>query len=353
MRRRVPLVATLLLFSLVLAACSDDPTTDATGSPGSDETPSPAEAGGTITIYSGRDEEFVGTLFDDFTAATGIEADVRYGDSAELAAQILEEGDGSPADVFFAQDAGSLGAIAEAGLFAELPQEVLDRVEPRFRSDDGLWVGTSGRGRVLVYNVDAVSEDELPGSIFDLTDPSWKGRIGLPPTNSSFQAQVAAMIETEGADATREWLEGIMANEPVFYEDNGATTRAVGAGEIDAGLVNHYYKYEVEAEDGELPIANHYFSPGDPGSFINTAGVGILASAPNADGAQAFVDHLTGEPGQTFVAEDSWEYPVAPGYEPSVDIIPLEDFQGPDLDLSALGARLPEALQLLAEVGMI
>ena len=350
-RRRVPFVATLLALAFLLAACTDDPTTDTTEPVGTET--SAAAPSGTITVYSGRDEEFVGTLFDDFTEATGVEVDVRYGDSAELAATILEEGDASPADVFFAQDAGSLGAVAEGGLFAELPAEIVDRVDTRFRSDDSLWVGSSGRGRVLVYNTEALSEDDLPGSILDLTDPAWEGRIGLPPTNSSFQAHVAAMIDTEGTDATREWLEGIMANDPVFYEDNGATTRAVGAGEIDAGLVNHYYKYEVEAEDGELPIENHYFAAGDPGAFVNTAGVGVLASAANPEGAQAFVDHITGEPGQTWVSEDSWEYPVVAGYEPSVELLPLAEFQGPEVDLSTLGARLPEALDLLAQVGMI
>jgi iron(III) transport system substrate-binding protein len=347
-RHRSTSVAISFALCLVLAACSDgdDPTIQPTG--GS----SPEEAG-TITVYSGRDEEFVGSLFDDFTETTGIEVEVRYGDSAELAATILEEGDASPSDVFFAQDAGSLGAVAEAGLFSELPAEIVERVEPRFRSEDGLWVGTSGRGRVAVYNTEALAEGDLPSSIEGFTDPSWRGRIGLPPTNSSFQAHVAAMIESEGVDWTRDWLEGIMANEPVFYEDNGSTTRAVAAGEIDAGLVNHYYKFEVEAEDGALPIANHYFEAGDPGSFVNSAGVGILAGSQNETQAEAFVDYLTGDPGQTWVSEDSWEYPVVDGYEPSVEILPLAEFQGPEVDLSTLGARLPEALELLAQVGMI
>jgi iron(III) transport system substrate-binding protein len=334
-------LAILPMLGLVAAACGDG------GSAGS------GDVDATLTVYSGRDEEFVKTLFDDFTSATGIEVDVRYGDSAELAAAILEEGDASPADVFWSQDAGSLGVVAEAGLFAELDQEILDRVEPRFRSDDGLWVGTSGRGRVAVYNTEVLSDGELPSSILDLADPEWRGRIGLPPTNSSFQAHVAAMIESIGEDRTRRWLEGIVANEPRYYEDNGATTRAVAAGEIDIGLVNHYYKYEVEAEDGSLPIANHYFAPGDPGSFVNCAGVGILASSDRPEAAARFVEFLTGEPGQTFVAEDSWEYPVVPGYEPSVDVLPLSEFRGPDLELSRLGESLPRALDLLAQVGMV
>lgn len=337
------LLAALLILA---AACGDD-----AGSGADDEADS--EGSRTLTIYSGREEEFVAPLFDRFGSDTGIELDVRYGDSAELAATILEEGDSSPADVFFSQDAGSLGALAEAGLLAPIDQEILDRVEPRFRSAEGLWVGTSGRGRVAVYNTEMVDPSDLPDSILGFADPRWEGRVGLPPTNSSFEAHVAAMLIALGEDETRAFLEGLIDNGVRFYEDNASTTRAVAAGEVQVGLVNHYYKYEVEAEDGSLPIANHYFAEGDAGAFINAAGVGILASSPNAANARAFVDYVTGESGQTFVAEDTWEYPVVAGYEPSVDVIGLDEFVGPEVDLSRLGERLPEALNLLAEVGLV
>jgi iron(III) transport system substrate-binding protein len=331
-------------LALVSASCGDDG--GASGSP---------DEGGSITVYSGREEEFVAPLFEQFEVDTGIRVDVRYGDSAELAATIVEEGDASPADVFFSQDAGSLGAVAEAGLFSEIDPEILGRVEERFRSPEGLWVGTSGRGRVAVYNTEALDASELPVSILDFADPRWEGRIGLPPTNSSFQAHVAAMMLTIGEGPTRDWLEGLMANGVRFYEDNAATTRAVATGEIEVGLVNHYYKFEVEAEDGSLPIANHYFETGDPGSFVNTAGVGILASAEHAEAARTFVDYATGEAGQTWVATETWEYPVAPGHDPSVDILAINRFVGPEsqVDLSDLGPALPGALQLLAEVGMV
>ena len=336
----------VLLLLIAAAACGGDEPLDTPTTRGGDP-------GQTLTVYSGREEEFVAPLFDAFTQDTGVPVEIRYGDSAELAATIVEEDDASPADVFFSQDAGSLGAVGEAGLLSTIDDAILERVEERFRSDDGSWVGTSGRGRVAVFNTDLVDPADLPASIFDLADPEWKGRLGLPPTNSSFQAHVAAMIVSEGEDATRAFLEGLIDNEVVSYEDNGATTRAVAAGEIEVGLVNHYYKYEVEAEDGALPLANHYFAAGDPGAFVNAAGVGILASTAHPDEAARFVEYVTGEPGQTFVAEDTWEYPVAPGYEPSVDILPLEDFQGPDVDLSSLGTALPQALALLAEVGMV
>jgi iron(III) transport system substrate-binding protein len=331
-------------LALVPASCGDDG--GATGSP---------DEGGSLTVYSGREEEFVAPLFEQFEGDTGVRVDVRYGDSAELAATIVEEGDASPADVFFSQDAGSLGAVAEAGLFSEIDPEILGRVEERFRSPEGLWVGTSGRGRVAVYNTEALDASELPASILDFANPRWEGRIGLPPTNSSFQAHVAAMMLTIGEGPTRDWLEGLMANGVRFYEDNAATTRAVATREIEVGLVNHYYKFEVEAEDGSLPIANHYFETGDPGSFVNTAGVGILASAEHAEAARTFVDYATGEAGQTWVATETWEYPVSPGHEPSVDILAISRFVGPEsqVDLSDLGPALPGALQLLAEVGMV
>ena len=340
---RLRLAPLIVGIALLGAACSD---------------PAPADPGGepeeqTLTIYSGREEEFVGALFEQFEADTGITLEVRYGDSAELAATILEEGEASPADVFLSQDAGSLGAVAAESLFIELPTEIVDRVDERFRSAEGLWVGTSGRGRVAAYNTDALTDADLPDSILGFTDPEWKGRIGFPPTNSSFQAFVAAMIELEGEDATRSFLEGLVANEPELYEDNGATTRAVAAGEIDVGFVNHYYIYEVAAEDGEIPVANHFFTGGDPGALVNSAGAGILATAENPDAAHTLIEYLTGDEGQTYFAEETWEYPVVDGFEPSVDLVPLDDIESPDIDLSDLAGTIEPALNLLAEVGLL
>ena len=342
---RKRLAAAALALGLLAAACGGDEA-------GADT--SPEEGSGSLTVYSGREEEYVAELFTEFEDDTGIELDVRYGDSAELAATLLEEGDASPADVFFSQDAGSLGAVAEDGLLMDLDQEILDRVDSRFRSPDGLWVGTSGRARVAAYNTDVVTEDDLPDSILGFTEPDWKGRFGFPPTNSSFQAFVAAMFLTDGEDETREFLEGILANEPKFYEDNGSTVRAIAAGEIEVGFVNHYYAYEVAAEEGEdIPVANHYFSGGDPGALVNTAGIGILASAENADSAETFVDFLTSEDAQSHFVERTFEYPLIEGIEPYGELTPLEEIESPDVDLSDLGGTLEPALALMAEVGLL
>ena len=308
---------------------------------------------GKLTIYSGREEELVAPLIEQFERASGVDAEVRYGDSAELAATIAEEGDNSPADVFFAQDPGSLGAIEEEGLLAQLPEDVLERVEERFRDPDGFWVGTSGRARVIAYNTDELSEDEVPDSVFDLTDPKWKRKLGFPPTNASFQAFVTAMRLSEGEERTREWLEAIEANDPKLYEKNTPVVEAVAAGEILLGLVNHYYLYLVKEESPDAAVANHFPAGDDPGALVSVAGAAILDSSDDEDAAREFVDYLLSEEGQRFYVNEAEEaeYPLIEGVEPKAGLPPLDEIQGPDVELSQFGAELEKTLELLNEVG--
>jgi iron(III) transport system substrate-binding protein len=337
-----------LAAALAVAACGGD-----------DGEAEPAGAGngtdgGTLVVYSGREEEIVEPLFAQFTAETGIDVEVRYGDSAELAATLAEEGDASPADVFFAQDAGALGAVAEEGLLAPLAQEALDVVDPRFRDAEGRWVGTSGRARVIAYNTDAVAPGDLPASVLELTDPRFEGRIGLPPTNASFQAFVSAMRLTVGDEQTRAWLEGIAGNDPKLYEKNSQVLEALALGEIDLGLVNHYYLYLLKEEQPDAPVENHFLADGDPGALVNVAGVGILASAEHPDEARRLVDFLLSDEGQRFYSEraEEAEYPLRAGIPPREGLPSLESIQGPDISLGELGGLLPSTLELISEVGL-
>ena len=371
---RSPLpAAALAAFALALAACAT-PTGSGSGSPAASQPASDAasaDAGanratasaeptteasgagsGTLTVYSGRNEELVGRLLEQFTDDTGLEVRARYGDTAEMANLILTEGDNSPADVFFAQDAGALGAIAEEGLLATLPAEVLELVEERFRSPDGEWVGVSGRARVVAYNTENVSEDDLPDSIFGFTDPEWSGRIGWAPTNGSFQSFVTALRQLEGEDGAREWLEGIQANDPRVYEGNNQALDAVIAGEIDVAFVNHYYLMQRLAEEPDVPAANHFLTDGDPGALVNVAGVGILNTAANADAAQTFVEYLLSPEAQEYFAAETKEYPLLDGVEPDAELPPLDDIGTPELDLSDL-SDLEGTLELLQEVGVL
>jgi iron(III) transport system substrate-binding protein len=311
------------------------------------------EASGPITVYSGREEELVAPLFEQFTEETGVEVDVRYGDSAELAATIAEEGDNSPADVFFAQDPGSLGAV-DAQL-EELPEDVLERVDESYRDADGRWVGTSGRTRVLVYNTDAVSENELPASVLDLTKPEWEGRVGIAPTNASFQAFVTGMRLSLGNDATRAWLEAMRENDAKTYEKNTPIVEAVASGEIDVGLVNHYYLALVKEEQPDAPIANHLFEAGDAGNLVSVAGAGVLSSTDQSDDAEAFVEFLLSDDAQQFYvkeAEES-EYPLVADVDPSPGLVPLDEIDGPDVELTSFGPELEATVEMLRETGWL
>jgi iron(III) transport system substrate-binding protein len=330
------LIGLNLLFVLLLAACS----------PGT-------EAGSSLTIYSARSESLVAPLLEQFEADTGITVNVRYGNTSELAATLLEEGENSPADVFFAQDPGGLGAVSSAGLLLQLPAELLGQVDSRFADPAGMWVGVSGRARVVVYNTDVLSEEDLPADLQGFTDPAWKGLIGLPPTNASFQTMVTALRQAWGEEATRDWLNAIMANEPVFYESNTPTVAAVAAGEVQVGFVNHYYLYRFLAEEGESFAARNYFLPGGgPGSLVMTAGVGILASSQNQDAALTFVEYLLSAPAQEYFASETYEYPLVSGVAPSAALVPLNKLNAYQIDLANL-ADMIGTVELLQEVGML
>lgn len=309
-------------------------------------------ASGKLTIYSGRSEDLIAGVIDIIENDGEIDAQVSYGSTGEVAIRILEEGPNSPASLFIAQDAGALGQLANEGRLALLPPEILDRVDPRFVSPDGLWVGLSARARVLVYNTDMLAEADLPASLVDLADEAWAGQVAWAPTNASFQSHVTLLRHELGEDATREWLRAMIDNGTVAYEGNGQIVTAVCAGEIATGLVNHYYLWEKIAEEGEQPAANHDFPNGDVGALINIAGAGILADSPNPDQALRALDVLLGTNAQTYFAENTSEYPLVANVQPKADLPPLADIETPDIDLTDL-ADLEGTVALLTEVGLL
>jgi iron(III) transport system substrate-binding protein len=308
---------------------------------------------GDLTIYSGRGEELVGPLLDQFEQETGLNVEVRYGSTAEMAATILEEGPNSPADIYYGQDAGALGALAAAGRLAPLPEDVLSQVDPRFRSPDGLWVGTSGRARVVVYNTQKLSETDLPDDIFGFCAPEWRGRVGWAPTNGSFQAFVTALRVVEGEERAREWLSCIQANEPVVFPGNAPIVQAVGAGEIDAGFVNHYYLFQFLAEEGEdFPVRNYHPRAGDVGAMVNVAGVGVVDTSDNIEAAEAFIRFLLRESSQQYFNTETNEYPLSANLQLNPILVPLSEIQTPNVDLTKL-EDLDGTLQLLQELGIL
>ncbi|HJR91146.1 MAG TPA: iron ABC transporter substrate-binding protein [Acidimicrobiia bacterium] len=351
--RRLP----ALLMVLALAACGGDGSssttaqTDTSGGPvttGASDTTSATEG---LVLYSGRNEDFVQPVVDAFTADTGIEVEVRYAGTGELATTIVAEGDATPADVFWAQDPAFIGGLAKQGLLTELPDDVLSLVPERFADANGHWVGITGRSRVFVHNTDLVSDDELPASIWELTEPEWAGRLGVAPTNGSFVAFVTGMILAEGEEQTAEWLEGIAANDPTIFDGNGPIVDAVVAGDLDAGLVNHYYLLQRIAELGEVPAANHFFPDGDPGGLVMATGAGILGVSDQQEAAADLIRYLLSEESQAHFLS-LFEYPLIEGAGTPEGQVPLADLPVLDISLTDTADTLDPALALIAEAGL-
>lgn len=344
-RRKVLSLLLLVATSSLAIACSSNPSINSS----LPTTPS-SVAENELVVYSGRNQNLVGEIIQKFEAQTGAEVKVRYGDTAELAATIQEEGNNSPADVFFAQDAGALGALQKAGLTTQLPEMLLNKVGTQYRSPDGKWVGVTGRVRTIDYNTNLVKPAELPQSVFDLTNPKWKGKIGWAPTNGSFQAFITALRVSQGEEKAKQWLKDIKANQPKEYPKNAPIVEALARGEISVGLVNHYYLEEFKQENPLAPVAHHYTR--DVGSLVNVAGVAILDSAHHPKLAEKFANFLLSNEAQEYFATQTYEYPLASGILVASKSKTLDQIPTPTIDLSSLN-DLNGTLKLLEETGVL
>ncbi|MGI9017039.1 MAG: iron ABC transporter substrate-binding protein [Euzebya sp.] len=311
-----------------------------------------AGARNAVTIYSGRTQNLVGPLLDRFTQETGIDVDVRYGDSAELALLIQQEGERTPADVFYSQSPGATGFLAGQNRLATLDSDILDLVDPRFRNGDGLWVGVSGRQRVLVFNQDLIAKDDLPQSVFDVNDPRYAGQVAVAPSNGSFQDFITAMIVTEGEQTARDFLDGLVQADAPTYANNNAIVEAVGRGEVPMGLTNHYYNYRFLAEDPDLPSRNHLFGGDDIGALLIASPISILQVTDQPDAARQLVQFLLNTESQTYFAEETFEYPLADGVSPAEGIPPLDTLEVPPFDIDELGGGLDTTLEMIRDSGL-
>jgi iron(III) transport system substrate-binding protein len=343
-RSRFTLLLCALLAGVSLAACGGS----ADEGTGSGDDPGPEG----VTVYSGRTPGLIGPAIDLYEEREGVDVQTRFGESAALATTLIEEGENSPADLFFSQDAASLDAVAAEGLLLELPEDILREVPARFRSADGYWVGISARSRIVAYDGRELDEEDLPESVLEFAEPEWEGRVGWAPTNASLQAYVTALRAIEGEEVARDWLEGMVANGTQAYESNTPVRDAIAAGEIDVGLINHYYVAMAIAEEGPDYPVEIYFPPGDLGSMINNAGAGVLASSERPEEAFDFIRFMLSAPAQEYFVESSHEYATVPGNPEPTGAPPLAEIPAPDVDLSAL-TDLEGTLALMQETGAL
>ena len=312
-----------------------------------------SDSGPSLVVYNAQHEELIDEVAKAFTKKTGIQVELRNGSDLELANQLVEEGDASPADVFLTENSPAMTLVDGKQMFAKLPSTTLDRIPDQYRPDDGEWTGFAARSTVLVYNTGQLGEDELPTSLMDLAKPAWKDRISFSPTGADFQAIVSAVLATQGEQATKDWLAGLKANGAV-YDGNNVVLESVNSGEVPAGVIYHYYWYRDQEESGENSDSSrlHFFDKSDPGAFISVSGAGVLKSSDDAADARKFVDYLTSNEGQQVIADSyALEYTLNPQVALDRDVKPLSELQPPTVDVSDLNG--PKVVSLMQEAGFL
>ncbi len=351
-RVSISVAALLAILGNVLVGCGDDGPLEGAAADiyGGDCVESTGES---LTVYSGRTENLIAPVLEAFECERGIEISPKWASSTELALLLGEEGDRTEADVFISRSPGPIGFLESRDLLQEIDPAVLDLVDEPFRSDNGTWVGFSGRKRVLVYNVDEIDEGELPESVFELTEPEWEGKVALPATNGSFVDWFTVFRDQHTTEVATEWLGDMVANGATFYPNNRAIVEATGRGEIEVGLVNHYYNYqEAEAIGDDHRAENHDFASDDIGSLLIISAGAITASSDEAEAANELLAYLLSDPVQTYFTEQTFEYPLAAGVEPLDVLAPLDALAIGTVDYESLGGGFEETIAIIEESGI-
>ncbi|MET3174781.1 UNVERIFIED_ORG: iron(III) transport system substrate-binding protein [Arthrobacter sp. UYCu721] len=341
-------IALAATAALGLTACGGSTTPAATGSSAAD-----GKAAGEITVYNAQHESLTKEWVDAFTAETGVKVTLRNGEDPEMAQQIIQEGQASPADVFLTENSPAMAQVENAGLFADVDKATTEQVPAEFRPSTNKWTGIAARSTVLVYDKTKLTEDKLPKSMLDLANPEWKGKWAASPSGADFQAIVAALLELKGEAAAEEWLKAMKENAK-DYKGNSVAMKAVNAGEVETALIYHYYYFGDQAKTGENSknVGQHYFKNRDPGAFLSVSGGGVLKSSKNAAAAQAFLKFITGKKGQEVLQQGtSFEYAIASDIPANDKLVPVKELQAPKVDPAKLNSE--KVTELMNTAGLL
>ena len=310
--------------------------------------------GRSVTVYAGRSENLIGPPLEAFACETGTQVEARWGSSTDLALLLAEEGDRTAADVFLSRSPGPVGFLEGRGLLGIIDADVLDLSSPQNRSRSGTWVGFSGRKRVLVHNLDSVTVAELPESVFDLTEDRYRDRVAIPATNGSFLDWFTVFRDQHGTDSAARWLDDMVANGARHYPNNRSIVEAAGRGEVDMGLVNHYYQHQEAAAAGDSHrAANHSFADDDIGSLLIITAATVMADSENQEAANDLIAYLLSEPVQRYLTDETLEYPLAAGVAPAAVLPPLSALEIGTVDFDALGGGFAESLAIVEASGIL
>lgn len=303
-----------------------------------------------LTLYNGQHKEIGEAIAKAYEAKTGIHVNVRKGSSNQLASQVMEEGERSPADLIYTEESPPLNNLGEKGFLAKTDDSTLNMLPPEYVAKDGSWIGVTARVRVVAYNPKLIDEKDLPETVLEFAEPQWQGKVGFVPTSGAFQEQAVAIIKLHGREAAEEWLTGLRAFGKT-YTNNMVALKAVENGEIATVLVNNYYWFALQREKGQLDSKLHYFSNGDAGGLITISSAAVLKSSKHPREAQALLAYMASEEGQRVITQTTAEYPLHKGMVSDRGLKPFDELQAPTITPADIG-NAEDALDMERDVGL-
>lgn len=303
-----------------------------------------------LTLYNGQHKEIGEAIAKAYEAKTGIHVNVRKGSSNQLASQVMEEGERSPADLIYTEESPPLNNLGEKGFLAKTDDSTLNMLPPEYVAKDGSWIGVTARVRVVAYNPKLIDEKDLPDTVLEFAEPQWQGKVGFVPTSGAFQEQAVAIIKLHGREAAEEWLTGLRAFGKT-YTNNMVALKAVENGEIATVLVNNYYWFALQREKGQLDSKLHYFSNGDAGGLITISSAAVLKSSKHPREAQALLAYMASEEGQRVITHTTAEYPLHKGMVSDRGLKPFDELQAPAITPADIG-NAEDALDMERDVGL-
>jgi len=341
--KRLPLLGTLILGTLVLSACASGTGADST-LPSADG--DAVSNGSTVTVYTGR-HYGIEPVFAQFTADTGIEVRFTTGNDPELRERIIAEGANTPADVIMTADAANIELAADAGVLASVDSDILTETIPaELRSDNNDWFSLSQRARVIIASTERV--ENPPATYAAVGNPEWQGKVCLRPSTHPYtQSLVASLIIAEGEERATEIVQSWVANDPLYIDSDTDIYKAIAAGECDIAIANTYYLGRLLTEDPDFPVEIVWPEQDGRGAHVNVSTAAVTANAPNPEGALALIEWLATD-GQQQFANANFEYPVDPNVEPNEIVVGFGEFTA-DLDaIRQLGENQPAAVRVLS-----
>jgi iron(III) transport system substrate-binding protein len=300
-----------------------------------------------LIVYSGRKEKAIKPVVEAFTKHTGIPVDLKVGKTSGLANEIRMERANPRGDLFVSTEGGIMEILAGEGLLDPYLSPATKAVPEDFRNATGAWTGISGRARIILYNKNLVGEKDIPQSVFELTNPKWKGKIAIAGTRERTSlAWVSTLVAVKGEAFTRDYVKGLHANGLRILTDNTEVWQGVGRGEFAVGLTNspNYYL----AKKMGLPVGVVYPDQGPEGigTPISANAAAVIKGGKNPEAARKFIDFLLSPEGQRILVTADYEIPVLLDGDIG-EVLPAKAIKSPPVTEQRLAALAEPTLKLL------